>query len=331
MSFILFAAALTLLALLFLLLPLIRHRRRPGAAGIATLLLVPLLAGLLYLQLGHFGTAPAPRAGPDIEAMVAQLERRLTETPDNLEGWVMLGRSYVVLGQYGAAVQAWERAVALDAGRNPEILAGYGEALLLEDRSRLTGAAAPLFERVLELDPDNPRGLWYGGLAAEARGESELAARRYARLLEAGPPPNLRELVEERLAAVRAGTSSATGERPADAGSAAGLEVRIRLAGKLAGQARGTLFVFARPAGGGGPPLAVERHPADSLPLTVTLDGADAMVAGRGLQLDQPLEIVARISRSGNAQPASGDLQGRARYTPGDRPVLEIVIDSVLP
>lgn len=348
-TFVFAAATLTLVALMFLVLPLVRRQQRMGVAGFASLLLIPLAAGLFYAATGNLsGLDPAQRqrAIPEnIAAMVAQLEQRLEQEPDNLQGWMMLGRSHIVLEQYDKAVKAYARALELAGEKNPDLLANYAEALLLSDEAGLSGQAGELFEQVLELDPDNPRGLWYGGLAAQARGEAELAIRRFERLRAADPPEVLLRLIDRRIAAIRAG-QQATGSPP-ETGSAreaeaettppeaaaadAALQVTVRVVPALAGQAQGSLFVFARRAGEQGPPLAAERHNASELPLTLRLDAGDAMLQPQRWQLEQPLEIVARISRQGTARPQSGDLEGRARYSPeeGDRQI-EVVIDSVI-
>src|SRR5690606_37593568 len=80
----------------------------------------------------------------------------------------------------------------------------YAEARALADPTVLEGEIGAVFERVLELDPENPRGLWYGGLAAEARGDTERALARFRRLLARELPAEFRQVVEARAAAIDA-------------------------------------------------------------------------------------------------------------------------------
>lgn len=341
MSFIFFAAAMALAALALALLPFIRRRKKPGVAGSITALAVPVFAVMLYAWLGHWpvpapqSAGTAPESMPSIEEMVAGLARRMAAEPDNLEGWIMLGRSYAVLGRFAAAEQAYAHALELAGANDPGLLASYAEAMVLADGDKLTTQAAPLFERVLTLDPQNPKGLWYGGLAAQERGEAATAAQRFRLLLDQDPPPELRAIIEERLVEERLAQAGAVARQP-DGGTATGaVAVSITLDQTLAQHAppNAVLFVYARAPGGGGPPLAVRRLNAAELPLTITLSDADAMMPGTSLAGQSELLLGARISTSGSALRASGDLLGEIRYrreAAGDS-AARIVIDTIVP
>ena len=93
---------------------------------------------------------------------------------------------------------AWRDALRV-APENPTVLANLAEALVLVDDAQLTGEAAWLLDAALAADPGNPKALWYGGLAADARGDAALAAERWRALLAQGPPDALREVIERRL------------------------------------------------------------------------------------------------------------------------------------
>src|SRR5690606_8575930 len=132
------------------------HRVSSGrAARIATIITVPAIALGLYAWLG----SPVAPSSPDLTGLVTELEQRLAETPDDLQGQMLLGRSRVVLGDYAGAVRAWREAQRL-APNDPSVLANLAEALVLADSSALSGEAATLVEAVLAADPDNPKALW---------------------------------------------------------------------------------------------------------------------------------------------------------------------------
>jgi cytochrome c-type biogenesis protein CcmH len=120
-----------------------------------------------------------------IRTMVGQLAERLAEAPDDLEGWLRLGRARDVLGEPEAAREAYGRAAAL-APDNPQVLAAYGTAIARETgpRAPVPDQALRLFERVLALDAGNPEALWFTGLAASEAGRAADAATAWQRLLE---------------------------------------------------------------------------------------------------------------------------------------------------
>lgn len=178
-----------------------RTARGHRAVLIVVAIVVPVLAFGLYAHLGahdDLRAAAAQQPPPDVNAMVARLAARMERTPDDLQGWMMLGRSRVQLGEFDAAVDAWRQAYRL-APDDSTVAANLGEALVLVDPVALAGEGGELFERALDADPENPKALWYGGLGAERRGDLVLAAERWNRLLTLDPPPELVPVIRNRL------------------------------------------------------------------------------------------------------------------------------------
>jgi len=180
-----------------------------------TIFVMAALAGTFYVALGTPGArqprqeqdavGPMSSAGsPDVEAMVTNLAARMKDDPENLQGWVMLGRSYFVLGRYDQALEAYSNAMRLGGDGDPDVLASYAEVLVLEDPDALDIEGRPLFERVLEMDPGNAKGLWYGGIAAENADEYPLAVERFQALLALQPPDDFQTVIKERLLQLRA-------------------------------------------------------------------------------------------------------------------------------
>lgn len=139
---------------------------------LAIAIALPIAAAGLYLALGTpagFNPPPAAQGGEpsaaQIEAMVAKLAERLEKQPDNLEGWIMLGRSYAVLGRLDEAVKAFERGMPV-VEKNARLLADYAELLAQRAGGSLAGKPAALLDKALKLDPDEPQTLVLAGLAA---------------------------------------------------------------------------------------------------------------------------------------------------------------------
>lgn len=190
--------------------------RRGGRAVLAVVaLLLPLLTSALYLRLGTPTLPDRPLASrgdeleqdatPQIREMVAGLETRLAAAPDDLGGWLMLGRSKGVLGDAPGAVAALRRAQEL-APEDPRVLVDLGEALVSASGGMVTPEASGLFERhrgkVGVAAGDDPRPGYYLGLAAAQAGDNRAAVDLWRGLLASAPADaDWRPRVEEAVRA----------------------------------------------------------------------------------------------------------------------------------
>jgi cytochrome c-type biogenesis protein CcmH len=160
---------------------------RPTA--IALLLMLPLAALAGYLLLGTpkaidpANTAPQKQmTAEDITAMVAKLAARMETNPDDMNGWVMLGRSYKMMGRYEDAVAAYGKAEAF-IDKDPELLASYAETLAMASGQGLTGKAKEQIEKALKLDPKHGHTLFLAGAAAMEAGDGKNAIAYWEALL----------------------------------------------------------------------------------------------------------------------------------------------------
>ena len=285
---------------------------RPWVA-LLLLLLLAVFAGGWYALSGSWQAqqqiAAARAQDQQVQAMVQKLAEHLHAQPEDADGWALLGRSYFVMQKFADAAQAYGQANAHAPEPNAEWLAGQGEALGFAGNRELQGRPAELFERALKLDPENGKALWYAGLASAEAGDADQARQRWQKLLLLqGLPPDMRELVQTRLAALGA---------PAAAGGVV-LDLRISLDPRLASRAPqdAVLFVFAKAQGG--PPM----------PLAVKLDDSMAMSPALRLSQFDRYTVTARLSRGGGAQAQTGDLEGSLDLGRGEagKP-LQLLID----
>ncbi len=332
------AGALALGALGFLLLPLWRDRERSGrwsGSGLAAAAVFLPLTLVVYLSVTTWRSDVGPDASlPAIEDMVAGLEQRLSESPEDVTGWRMLGRSYLAMRDFrkarGALREAWARTPEPDT----ELKLNLAEAEALSEPGALGGLAGQLFEEVLAVEPANEKALWYGGLAAMQSGQHDLVRQRWTALLAIGVPETIAEVIEGQLAMIGPGTApepDAGGTTVAAADEFA-LQLNIRLGDDIASaelDPQAALFIFAR-APEGGPPLAVIRESAAAIPGEFALSDANAMLPGRSLADFESLTLVARVSASGEPTEQSGDLFGELQYRQGNG-VVELVIDQIVP
>lgn len=355
------------------------QRRGPSGLGagtaVAVALLVPGLAVMLYLQLGEprsFSLAgggtvaglpagqpsqggPGGQAMPSIDEMAETLAARLAENPEDAEGWMMLGRTYQVMERFPAARDAFARAVEL-VPDNPDLLARYAESVALARQGRLAGEPVEVLERVLDMDPGNPTGLWLMGMAARQQGALEASLAYWEQLrpqLSGEEAATLDELMAETRAALgnaprpepadgaelaatgpqpaaTALPEEATGAGQAAEGARAALDVRVDLDPQMrdAVSPDDVVFIFARAAEGPRMPLAIVRTTVSDLPAEVTLDDSMAMTPAMSLSAFPQVTVGARVSKTGNAIPQAGDLEGLSDAVAPDHPGrVQVTID----
>ena len=290
--------------------------------------------------------------GDDAQRMadaVEQLAQRLKDQPDNVEGWGMLARSYARLGRHDQAAPAYEQALKGDP-QDANLLTDMADTLAVLNNRNLDGRPTQLLEAALKLAPDNPKTLALLGSAAYGRKDYAVAVMLWERLQAVLPPdsglmPQLQSSIAEvrslagmPAAALRADAgvvpAPAAASSPAAAGDSAGVKLSgtVRLSPTLAAQAgpEDTLFIFARPADGSRMPVAILRKQVKDLPLDFSLDDSLAMAPAARLSLFPQVVVSARISKSGQATPAAGDLAGQSAAVANSSRGLVIEINEVL-
>jgi cytochrome c-type biogenesis protein CcmH len=371
-TFLIVCVVMVVAALALLLVPLLRNvpaegkgkAPAPRAVPMAVLLMIglPLAATAFYGATSNFpwdnqgllgeGGGHAQDGG-SMDEVVTKLQERLKASPGDLEGWRMLGRSYLVSSRFDEAVAAYEKASALTGGKNADIELDLAEALVLTDKPENQQRAKGIIDAALAADDSNQKALWYSGLMASRAGDTETAKARFSKLLESNPPPQIREILVAQLAelgvtvpseagaAAPAGMGSMGGGMGGGAGTAPAtaeasgrtIRVAVSIDPALASRLKpGTpLFVSAREAGIPGPPIAAVRISSDQLPTTVVLSDANSMIEGRNLSSVDEVQVVARIAFGGTPVATSGDLSGEARHRKGAPADLSVVIDKVTP
>lgn len=157
--------------------------------AVAVLLLMPILALLAYGILGNpkaldpAQTASQAQMTPEkINAMVTKLAERMQANPDDMQGWLMLARSYKTMGRYEEAAAAYGKAEKA-INDDPELLASYAETLAMAAGKGLTGKPQQLVNRALKLDPNNGHALFLAGAAAMEAGDSKQGIAYWEALL----------------------------------------------------------------------------------------------------------------------------------------------------
>jgi cytochrome c-type biogenesis protein CcmH len=346
-AFFIAAAAMIVVALALLLLPLLRHGRRQGHSGrvfalaLGIAFALPLAAGGLYLLVGTpaalDGMPAQDQAAMNIDQAIHKLRAHLADHPDDAQGWLLLAQTATAMQQPDEARDAYGRVLKLSPN-DTAAMVGWAEAdAMLRPDHHLQGRARALLEQAVKLQPDNQRGLWLLGISQFQDGRYAEAAATWRVLQpQLKPGSKVAQAVAGQIAAAdaRAGGPPAAAASPAPPPAAAGpaLTVQVSLAPALKDRlaAGDTLFVYARAEKGPPMPLAVARLDAGRLPATVTLTDAMGMLPQMKLSSARRVFVGARISRSGQAIAQSGDLEGDAGVIAVDsKTPVKIVIDKI--
>lgn len=334
---------LCLLAVVFAVWPLWRESHRLTPLIAAVIVLTVALSAGLYDYKGSPGV-PSGRSGaaggndelPGMQEAVVALETRLAANPEDIPGWKMLGRTQLTLGNFAGAADAYERAMALEEGRDAQTMIDLAIAIMNRDQSPIQGRIRSLIDSALDLDPNNPAARFYSGVAAAESGDTDTAAEHWEILLGLNPPENIRGILEQRIAewrgeappAMPAATPTPT---PADDGAVISARVSLSDEALAAMPANANVFVIARDPSAPTPPIAVSRLSLAELPTEISLTDANSMVEGRNLSGFPEIELLARVSLSGGPAAATGDWFGSMIVRPSENRSVSLTIDQQVP
>jgi cytochrome c-type biogenesis protein CcmH len=328
---------------------------------IIILFLLPAIAVVTYLQLDNGLISFSPEFKeriaaqqssqnidnmPDIEVAIQNLETKLKQKPDDLDSWRVLARSYLVSKRFDDAVSAYAKANELSKGANPDVLISYGEAKALAAGNSFDQSTMKLFTKALKIDPKNERGLWYAGIAAYQLQNYKDSVDYLEKLLQRVPD----EQIEVKAALVKylndakqkAGiaiaenstiSNDSTTSKQTNSNNSK-IVVNVALSDSLHKKFENsdTLFIYARAMNGPKMPLALVKMTAGDLPTTVTLDDSVSMMPSMTLSSMEQVEVIARISKSGQAIMQSGDLYGSAQSVKTDQSeTVDVVISELAP
>ncbi len=305
------------------------------ATPLMAALAVPALGLLLYLNWGGSAQVELARAYESaprtLDEMVVRLEQTVQVQPDAGEAWYFLGRAYMGKQRYSDAVKAFEKSAEL-ADRPAEVLGQLAQARFFAGDRQWTAEIQNLTDEALKTDPQEGTSLGLLGIGAFEAGRYAEAIAYWQRLTAAlSADDAARAPIESGIERAKALLVEAGGTLPAPVvvASPAALNVRVELAPALRDKVQpgDTLFVFAKAASGPPMPLAVKRLTVADLPVEVSLSDADAMMPQLKISSFPQIQLMARISRAGNA--TAGEWVGQSAPVANDEPSQQtILIDT---
>ena len=325
-----------------------RLERRPHRWSAAIVVLIaPLAAAALYWQIGT-PDALSPQAATahdanqptseQIDAMIAQVKERLEKEPGNIEGWTILARTHYTMGNFQEAAAAYATLSTL-IPYDADLLADYADALAMSQGRSFAGKPMELVQLALQIDPTQWKALAMSGSEAFERKDYKAAADFWQRLQDTAPADSpIRQRVQASIDEARSLGGMPLAQAQKGGAASAVVEGRsvsgiVTLSPTLAAKVKpdDSVFVFARPADGSRMPVAVVRARVSELPLRFTLDDSRAMAPTAKISALTEVIVNARVSRSGNAIPASGDFEGTTEKVKVGTQGMSLVIDRAIP
>jgi cytochrome c-type biogenesis protein CcmH len=356
MNFWIFAIALLAIPAIVISWPLFTGSNREKMLGVWVLVLMPLAGLLLYQQIGtpkainiptvkpqqqatiQQATEQQPHDAqqPEMDEMIANLQQRMEQNPDDPDGWIILGRTLKTLKRYAEAETALSNAYRL-VPDNALVMVELAEArLFASGQAELGDDIQQLLEAALAIDPQQQKGLWLLGMGAAQDGQYAQAIEIWQRLLGLlDPASGAAQTVTQQIdmasaklgqAVASPAVASPAEVKPVKAGS--GIPISLNMAPELAHglPPSAVLYIFIHPSGGAGMPLAVKRIGSPAFPVSLTLSDADLLRPGTSLNDHEKLDVSARVSMTGIANATSGDYQAN-RVTVDAKAVTEIALN----
>ncbi|NWN91667.1 c-type cytochrome biogenesis protein CcmI [Marinobacter adhaerens] len=304
-------------------------RKAAMVVALISVLVVPAAAVYLYDEWGALdgveALATMQELGDSDEARVAQMNKlteqlrsRLEASPDNPDGWAMLGQTYMRLERHEDAAWAFRKladSVESDDQSRAVALGLSAQALFFQNQGAMTRAVTQTIEDARALNPDEVNSLGLLGIHAFSQENYRKAIEYWERIQEVAPDhPQLTSIqggIKEAYS--RLGEQPPEPASPAPDANAEGVTVRVTLDDAFSEDIPEdtTLFLFARAANTqSGPPLAVVRLTAGALPVEMRLDNRHAMSPQAVISSADEVVVTARLTRSGNINAQPGDWQG---------------------
>jgi cytochrome c-type biogenesis protein CcmH len=304
----------------------------PGPVTAPAEALSPKSVAMLASQMAPAGVS----ATADDSKTLSELERRVRANPRDTQALLDLAGLHRRQRDYAKARDVFTKVVALN-GMNAEAWADYADVLASLAGGSLGGEAARAIDHALALDPANAKALWLKASRAHEEHRYADALALWKTLRAALPPdsPDARivdaNIAEaSQLAGVPAPQTAQTAKIAATGPTASELAGTVSIDSRFAARVEhdATLFIYAKAADSPGPPLAVIRTTAGAWPVSFRLDDSMAMIPSRRLSQFDKVVVEARVSKSGQATPAPGDLYvTSAVLKPSDRKKIALVIN----
>jgi cytochrome c-type biogenesis protein CcmH len=299
-------------------------RRGLWALLVSMAVLVPVVCVSLYAVWGQpqaldpatlrQGMAQEQVTPEKLQQMVTALTRRLKDEPNSVEGWVLLARVQRAMGHFDESAQSFS--TALQLSQDDDLQIERAEVISQQHDGSFAGEPWAIIQKVLTANPNHVNALLLAGSASFSEFNYQSALRFWERARELVPAEsNDAASLDDAIGQARdkMGLPAAPAHAKASTEKALpgkSIKGRVSLIEELKGKVspKDTVFIYATPVSGSRMPLAIIKTTVDQLPLDFVLDDTRSMRADAKLSTQTEVAVTARISKTGQAMPQSGEL-----------------------
>ena len=279
--------------------------------------------------------AQQPGDHASMEEALVKLREKLKQNPNNANGWFILARTHMVRKEYEQSAEAYRQLYNL-VGDQPDVLVGLADALTMSQGGDMSGEPFTLAKKALTLAPNHPTALWLSGIGYQETGDLKTAVMLWKRLLplldkEPQSAAKVQSLISQAEQQLGTTVSAAptTNTAPASTNTSASIQVAVNIdeATRKKYAATDYVMIYAQRLQGMKMPLAMVKAQVKDLPMKVTLNDSLALSPMNKLSSEQSVNVIARISKSGQAVKQAGDIETVSGPHPvtGSKPVTLII------
>ena len=281
-------------AVLMVAIPLLKKDTKKTSYIIILTFIFFSVSAPIYYLIGFPQSISLLENQSEIDRTIEGLKVRLSEDPEDLDALRALANSYVLKNSLENAFLSFEKLISLENYENPNTLADYGEIMVNSGDPSYLNQADRLFERSLQIDDLNTKALFLGGLTAATMEKWSVAVKRWQVLLEQSPPEEIKNTLENKITEW---TNLSLNDAEAD-GYSVNVAIDSNLIASLVDYPEKVLYIIVRDPNNKRPPLAVVREEVKTT--SIIINNSNAMMSGIDLKRFNRLEIVGRISLSGD-------------------------------
>jgi len=315
-SFWTFAFFLTVSGL-FALLSLLRHSvTRIGALAVSFVYF--MVVGAVYYQYGsgqelvkHEQEEQAIQKSltqlKSPEELIEKMEQRLVQSPNDKQGWFLLGKLQYALAKFDTAEASFERALEIDP-KDKVVQLRYANASFFNHQRRLTPVAKTLLQGVIKRNPSDAQAHSLLAMDAFAHHNYRQAISHWRQVL-----PNVAPNSEDASAinaAINRARDHIRNNKHTTNSPHINVRVSIPISLRRSLAPNTPVFIFAKTSAAATAPVAVTTTTIAKLSKPIALGDADALEATVLLSHQQEVTVHARVSISGTSEAKAGDWEG---------------------
>lgn len=284
---------------------------------LVALLIVPATFAIDYLwfhdiPIEQRTISSAENEAMDLATAIKQLEQKLVDNPNDLEGQLLYGRSMMSMQNYPVAVKAYKKANEIKPD-DSSILTELAEAIAFQNNTgSFLGEPASYLQQAISIDPNNQKAMWLQGIVFYESQEFELAENIWTDLLAMVDNPNIQSTITKQINQARAALGKPELSATTVSESTAGYFLVIDASEAIKAieiPANARLFVYAKEVDGMPMPIAAVPIAAPfNWPISVKLTDQQNLNPQRKLSQFEQVEFSAKLSLSGSATPTDDDI-----------------------